>query len=147
MAEIEIRDNPKLKSFLRNITESGFTGVMWGIWIYLLLPVINIILWLLGVRYFHITVIEQVGYQELLGLVSRMGLIVLTIFLIMRLWGYYNYRKFGRKSRRRGNVPGTVEQLAAHYNISVGLVKNYQSKKEIDWHIAEEEKFEAGKDI
>jgi len=138
MAEIEIRDNPKLRSFLRNIAESGFTGVMWGIWIYLLLPVINIILWLGGIRYFHITVIEQIGYQEFLDLVSKMGWIVLTIFLVMRLWGYYNYRNFGKKSRRRGNVPVTIEQLAAHYHISVDLVKIYQSKKEIDWHIAED---------
>lgn len=141
MAEIEIRDNPKLRSFLRNITESGFTGVMWGIWIYLLLPVINIILWLAGIRYFHITVVEQVGYQEFLDLVRKMGWIVLTIFLVLRLWGYYNYRKFGKKSRRRHNVPVTIEQLAAHYRISVDLVKIYQSKKEIDWNIAEEEKF------
>lgn len=138
MAEIEIRDNPKLRSFLRNIVETGFTGIMWGTWIYLLLPVINIVLWLAGARYFKITVIEQLGYRELLNLVSRMGWIVLTIFIVMRLWGYYNYRKFGKRSRRTGNVTVTIEQLAEHYRISAGMVRDYQSKKEIDWHITED---------
>jgi len=135
MAEIEIRDNPNLRSFLRNITEAGFTGIMWGLWIYMILPVINIVLWILGIRYFHISIIEQAGYKELLNLIGKMGWIVLTVFLILRLWGYYNYRRFGRKDRRRGKVPADVEQIAELYNMPAETVRDLQLRKEIVWQV------------
>ncbi len=134
MPEIEIRDNPKLKRFLRNITEVGFTGIMWGLWIYLFLPLMNIVLWLLGIRYFHIEVIEKVGYKELIGLLNNMGWTVLVLFLILRLWGYYNYIRFGKKDRRRRTPSLTTERLAEHFHIPIEEVKNLQSKKEIIWH-------------
>ncbi len=135
MAEIEIRDNPKLRGFLRNITEAGFTGIMWGLWIYMILPVINIVLWILGIRYFHISIIEQAGYKELLNLIGKMGWTVLTVFLILRLWGYYNYRRFGRKDRRRGKAPADVEQIAELYKMPAETVRALQMRKEIVWQI------------
>jgi len=54
MPEIKIIDKPKLKTFLRTITELTFTSVMWGFWIYLFLPLVNVVLWLFGIRYFYI---------------------------------------------------------------------------------------------
>jgi biofilm PGA synthesis protein PgaD len=134
MPEIEIRDNPRLKRFLRTITEVGFTGIMWGLWIYLFLPLLNIVLWLLGIRYFHIEVIEHIGYKEFIGLLHNMGWIVLVVFIILRLWGYYNYMRFGRNDRRRRTPSITTEQLAGYFNIPIEEVENLQSKKEIVWY-------------
>src|SRR4030067_1536151 len=133
MAEIEIRDNPKLRSFLRNITEAGFTGIMWGLWIYMILPVLNIVLWILGIRYFHFSIIEQGGYKELLKLAGKMWWTALTGLLIMRLWGYYNYRRFGRKDRRKAKAPADTGQMATLYNMPVEEVRDMQSRKEIVW--------------
>lgn len=135
MAEIEIRDNPKLRSFFRNITEAGFTGIMWGLWIYMILPAINIVIWIFGIRYFQISIIEQAGYRELLHLIGKMGWAVLAVFFIMRLWGFYNYRKFGRKDRRTGKVPADAGRIADLYNLSAETVRDLQSKKEIVWQI------------
>ena len=134
MPEIEIRDNPKLSGLVRNVSETSFTGLMWGIWLYLLLPVLNILLWYMGIRVFYVEVIEDVGYMELLGLINKMGWTVITVFLALRLWGYYNYIRFGRKNRRRGTLPVTIEKLAEHYNIPVEDIKTMQSEKEVDWH-------------
>jgi poly-beta-1,6-N-acetyl-D-glucosamine biosynthesis protein PgaD len=138
MAEIEIRDNPKLRSFLRNITEAGFTGIMWGLWVYMILPVLNIVLWVFGVRYFHIAIIEKAGYKEVLNLVGKMGWAVLTVFLIMRLWGFYNYRKFGRNDRRKGKASSDARQIAEFHHMTVETVRDLQSKKEIVWQTKEE---------
>jgi len=133
MPEIEIRDNPKLRSFVRNITETGFTGIIWGFWIYMLLPLLNIVLWILGIKYFHVSIIEQAGYKELFNLVTKMGWAVLIIFIIMRLWGYYNYAKFGKYSRRKGNNPPASEEIIKKYNIPIEIIKDLQGKKEIQW--------------
>ena len=135
MPQIEIRDHPGLRSFLRNITEMTFTTFVWAIWVYLFLPVINIILWIFGLRFINFAVIEQVGYKELVGLLVKMGWAVLIVFLVFHLWGYYNYRRFGRKSRRKSSASVTLEDLAAHYRIPADNIKRLQEQKEIDWPI------------
>jgi biofilm PGA synthesis protein PgaD len=136
MPEIEIRDNPKLRSFVRNITETGFTGIIWGFWIYMLLPLLNIVLWILGIKYFHVSIIEQAGYKELFNLIGKMGWAVLVIFLVMRIWGYYNYAKFGKLSRRKGNAPPVAERIMKKYNIPAEVIKDLQGKKEIQWPLS-----------
>jgi poly-beta-1,6-N-acetyl-D-glucosamine biosynthesis protein PgaD len=133
MPEIEIRDKPKLRSFSRNITEMTFTSFVWGIWLYLLLPVVNIIMWILGFKFIKISVIEQVGYKEFFDLMSKMGWTVLIVFLILRVWGYYNYHRFGKRGRRKESPPVTIEQLAEHYRIPVHEIMTMQGQKEIDW--------------
>ncbi len=138
MPEIEIRDNPKLRSFFRNITEMTFTGVVWGVWVYLLLPVVNLLLWVFGFRYMKIAVIEQVGYKEFLDLMDKMGWTVLIVFLVLRIWGYYNYVRFGKRSRRKATPPATIEQLAGHYNIPEEDVKRMRSEKEVVWSYTSE---------
>lgn len=133
MPEIEIRDNPGLRSFFRNIIELTFTGFVWGIWVYLLLPLVNIVMWIAGLRFIETSIIEQLGYKELIDLMSKMGWIVLIVFLILRLWGFYNYRRYGKRTRRKGSLPVTVEHLAARFRIPAEQVKDMQSRKEIVW--------------
>lgn len=133
MPEIEIRDNPGLRSFLRNISETTFTGFVWAIWIYFLLPVINIVLWIFGFGLVNVSVIEQVGYEELLQLFIKMGWAVLIVFVIFQAWGYYNYIRFGKRSRRKSSAPVTIEALAEHYGIPAGEIRSMQEQKEIFW--------------
>ena len=133
MPEIEVRDNPGLRSFLRNVTETTFTGFVWAIWIYLLLPVINITIWIFGFGFMNLSVIEQVSYEELLDLLIKMGWAVLIVFLVFHLWGYYNYIRFGKKSRRKSSATVTIEQLAAHYRIPADEIRKLQEQKEIVW--------------
>ncbi len=134
MPDIEIRDNPKLKSISRNITELTFTGFVWGIWMYLLLPIVNVLLWIVGLKFIDTSVIDQVGYKELLGLIGKMGWIVLIVFIVFRLWGFYNYNKFGKKSRRKNAQPVTTEQLGKHFQVPSDAIKALQLQKEISWH-------------
>ena len=133
MPEIKIIDNPKLKSFIRNIGEWSFTTLMWGIWIYLFLPLLNVILWLLGFHLFYIKVIEKGGYIQLLNLLGKMGWAVLLVFGILRLWGYYNYIRFGKKNRRKSVSPTTADQLSEFFNLPRDQVLEMQSKKEVVW--------------
>ena len=133
MAEIKIIDNPKLKSFLRNIGEWSFTTLMWGLWIYLFLPLLNVILWLLGFHLFYVKVIERGGYIHLLNLLGKVGWAVLLIFGILRLWGYYNYVRFGRKNRRKIVSPTTADQLSGFFHLPPDQVLELQSKKEVVW--------------
>jgi len=133
MPEIKIIDNAKLKSFPRNVSELSFTMLVWALWLYLFLPLLNIILWLLGIHFFYAEVIEKAGYLQLLSLFTRMGWSILVVFAVLRFWGYYNYFRFGKKDRRKFASSTTVEQLSGFFNISSEKIVELQSKKEVVW--------------
>jgi len=131
--EIEIRDNPKLKSFLRNVGEWSFTTLMWALWLYLFLPLLNVILWFLGIRFFYVEVFEKAGYVQLLNLLNKIGWGILAVFAILRFWGYYNYLRFGRKDRRKSTSSTTVGQLSESFNLPPEKILELQSQKEVVW--------------
>jgi poly-beta-1,6-N-acetyl-D-glucosamine biosynthesis protein PgaD len=144
MSEIKIIDKPNLKSFTKNIGEWSFTTVMWGIYIYLVLPVLNVILWLLGIQIFFIEVIEKSVYLQLLNLLENLGWCILIVFGILRIWGYYNYIRFGQKNRRKEVSSVTVKQLAEFFELPAEQILDLQSKKEVFWPIGKTEKIAGG---
>jgi len=149
MPEIEIIDNPKLKSLPRTISEWSFTTFMWAFWLYLLLPIMNIILWFLGIHFFHVEVFEKAGYLQLLDLVARMGWIILVVFFVLRVWGYYNYFRFGKKDRRKFVSSTNLEQLSEFFHVSPEQVDTLQAQKEVVWpppnHLESDTKVANGK--
>ena len=138
MPEIEIVDTPKLKSFLRDTTEWSFTTLVWAVWLYLLLPLLNIVLWLLGFRYFYMEIFEKAGYEQLLQLLGKMGSAVLVVFVTLRLWGYYNYMRFGKKDRRKSAPLATAEQLSEFFHVPPEQIAELQSRKEVVWPIQQD---------
>ncbi|MFW6147478.1 MAG: poly-beta-1,6-N-acetyl-D-glucosamine biosynthesis protein PgaD [Thermodesulfobacteriota bacterium] len=135
MPEVEIIDNPKFKSLLRNVGEWSFTTFMWALWLYLLLPLLNIILWLLGIHFFRVEVFEKAGYLQLLNLAAKMGWIILAVFVVLRSWGYYNYFRFGKKNRRQFVSATSAQQLSQAFHVSPEQVEELQAKKEATWPI------------
>jgi len=136
MPEIEIIDNPKLKSFLRTVTEAGFTTLMWGGWIYLFLPLLNIILWYFGIRLFYLEVVQTAGYKEFFVLLGRVGWSILIIFAILRLWGFYNLRRFGKRNRRTQH-PADQEnaKMAAYFHLTPSQCDRIRSSREAVWPV------------
>jgi poly-beta-1,6-N-acetyl-D-glucosamine biosynthesis protein PgaD len=130
---IEIIDNPGFRSILRNIGELTFTSAMWVLWVYLFFPIINILLWLLGVGTFYEKVIAHSDYLRLLDLVRNCGGAVVGIFLVLWFWGFYNYRRFGKRNRRTGGKPVAPEKMAEFFDVPPEQVAAMQQEKQIVW--------------
>lgn len=131
--EIEIIDLPQLKGMLRNVGEWSFTTVMWILWAYLFLPLINLIMWAVGGRHLYVTIIEEAHYHDIIGMIQKTGWFVLAIFLIMRGWGYYNYHRFGKRERRRSVPPASTQAMAVFFNLPQAAVERLQGQKEVIW--------------
>jgi biofilm PGA synthesis protein PgaD len=128
---IENRDD--LRSFLRNTTEWSFTVVMWGLWIYLFLPLLSLVLWIIGMPYIFKTILTEDVLRQMIGLLTRMGWAVVIIFIVLRGWGFYNYHMFGKKNRRKKHPEVTAEQMGRHFGVNIEDVKALQERKEITW--------------
>jgi len=130
---IQIIDNPSLRSVLRNIGEMTFTSAMWALWVYLFFPIINIILWVLGIGNFYEKVIEYSDYLRLLELVRNCGGTVVVIFIVLWIWGLYNLHRFGKKNRRLENKSIAPEKMAEFFDVSVDQVNALQQQQQIVW--------------
>ena len=98
--EVFVQD--EVKSPLRKFIEDFITVVCWGIYLYLLLPLLTLVLWVFGVQTIYDQIIGAKGYEELARLLQNGGITVLIIFLIVSGWTYYNYLWFLRRGERRG---------------------------------------------
>lgn len=134
---MEVPKKSKQKNLLRKVTELSVTTLIWGFWIYLFLPILTVLSWFLGIRIFTVEVIEHTGYLEFLVLVKALGWYVLALFLILRLWGYYNYWRFGKRNRRKASTPdhAVTQELADYFHMEVSAIQELRSLKEVVWPI------------
>jgi biofilm PGA synthesis protein PgaD len=126
-------DNPSLRSFLRRTTEWSITSILWIIWIYLFLPLMSLILWLVGLPYIYRTLFQEEVVQQFFELLGRIGWVVLIIFVVLRGWGLYNYYMFGRRNRRKQHTVVTIDDISRHFNMTPDEVRALQGRKEIVW--------------
>lgn len=133
MNNIAIIDQPELKSKLRLMTEFGITGLIWALWIYLLLPLANAFLWIFGISTFKFEFFEKGGVIVFIELVQQMGWLILTVFLVMRVWGLYNYYHFGRRNRRNHEMPDSIEKLCRFYHLHPNELQLLSRRKQLLW--------------
>jgi poly-beta-1,6-N-acetyl-D-glucosamine biosynthesis protein PgaD len=76
------------------------TVLFWGVWLYLVLPLVSLVLWALGVRLF-IEQIRQGGYEGLLASLVAYSSVLLVLVGLLALWIAWNVRRYGGSSDRR----------------------------------------------
>lgn len=127
--DIEILDYPGLRGFLRNITEWSFTLTFWAFWLYLFLPLINLLVWMLVGKTIFSTVIAQSGYLELLEILKKWGIAVVVAIATFTGWAYYNYWMFGRRNRRKRAIACLDEEIASFFHTSPTVINCMKKTK------------------
>jgi biofilm PGA synthesis protein PgaD len=113
-----IIDKPQWQTARQRAVFGSVTVLFWAIWIYLWLPVLAIIGWLLGIDITYREMVMKLGYVEL---VDDLGLYSLVIFCLggsLLIWAYYNYFRFRGVERRKERPRVTPEETSARYQIA-----------------------------
>ncbi len=98
------------------------TVLFWGVWLYLLLPLVSLLLWVFGIRF----LVEQIGrggYEGLLGSLINYGVVLLVLVSLLALWITWNVVRYGgssdRRTVKRAEVPDWVVRGAFHVDESL----------------------------
>jgi poly-beta-1,6-N-acetyl-D-glucosamine biosynthesis protein PgaD len=87
------------------------TALFWGVWLYLVLPLVSLLLWALGVRFF-IGLFRQGGYEGLLSSLVAYSSVLLVLVSLLALWIAWNVVRYGgssdRRTVKRAEVPDWV---------------------------------------
>jgi len=76
------------------------TVLFWAVWLYLVLPLVSLVLWAFGVRFF-IEQIRQGGYEGLRGSLLAYSSVLLVLVGLLALWIAWNVARYGGRSDRR----------------------------------------------
>lgn len=79
---------------------SLLTMLFWGVWLYLVLPLLSLLLWALGVRFF-MKQIAQSGYEGLASSLIAYSSVLLVLVGLLALWIGWNVVRYGGGSDRR----------------------------------------------
>ena len=84
----------------RGATELAMTMVFWGLWLYLVMPLISLMLWVGGVYLFTERMITMGGYQAFGDQLVNYTVAILAMGLMLALWVIWNQRRYGRHDKR-----------------------------------------------
>jgi biofilm PGA synthesis protein PgaD len=110
------------------------TVLFWALWIYLWLPVLAAIGWLLGIKIAYHEMVMRQGYIEL---VHQLGLYAFIIFCLggsLLIWAYYNYFRFRGIERRKERPRVTLEETSARCMIAPEELRRWASAPRLVIH-------------
>ena len=88
----------------RRPVPTGFFALLtvffWAGWIYLVLPLVSVLLWAFGVRFF-MEQIRQGGFEGLLASLIAYSTVLLVIVSLLAFWIAWNVVRYGGDSDRR----------------------------------------------
>lgn len=126
-----IIEQPSLQGLWQQYSYGIFTFLAWGIWLYLWLPLINLVAWLFGAKLFYEHMILLGGYQGLLQDLGLYSFIILIIGGVLILWARYNqYRFQGKEKRKRTPRYAPIEEIE-FFEVEENVLKMVQTSKRV----------------
>ncbi|MDH5507807.1 MAG: poly-beta-1,6-N-acetyl-D-glucosamine biosynthesis protein PgaD [Anaerolineae bacterium] len=126
-----IIDRPELQSPMQRYGFGGVTLLFWLIYVYLWLPMLTLVAWVLGfTRIFDEMVIEG-GYAALARVLLIYLLVILVIGSIYLGWARINYVRFRGVERRKTQERVSDQELADHFSVSLDTLNHWQQAKSL----------------
>ena len=126
-----IIERPELQSRTQRYGWKSITFAFWMFYVYLWMPLITLIVWWIGVKLFHINMIQLEGYKSLVDKLGMYAAIILIISMILIGWAEINLMRFKNKIRRLDNNELSVDEVAKRYNLKTNHLTLLRQKKSI----------------
>jgi poly-beta-1,6-N-acetyl-D-glucosamine biosynthesis protein PgaD len=111
------------------------TMVFWAAWLYLVLPLVSLLLWAFGVRFF----IEQLrlgSYEGLRASLLAYSSVLIVLVALLALWIAWNVKRYGgssdRRTVKREEVPDAEVRQAFRLDESLHVLLRDQRLVRVD---------------
>jgi biofilm PGA synthesis protein PgaD len=109
-----IISHPERQSGAQHTMFSALTLSVWVLWLYLWLPLITTILWMVGIRWTYIQVFRGSRGVSLWVILW----IMIGTAVILGSWSSYNHRRFAKKTQRRQAQALAKSSIGTSFGIS-----------------------------
>lgn len=129
-----IINRPELQSPLQRITTRGITFVFWVVWIYLWLPLISLVAWLVGIQLFREHMLDNGGYKILFMDMHQYAIVIAIIAAALIGWARYNLLRFRDKDSRKSSLQVDPAAQAKYFKIDPQQLRLWQVTKRLVIH-------------
>ncbi len=124
-------NEPQLQSLHHKLGDTVLTAAMWGIYLYLWLPLVSLVAWLFGIQLFYHELIEAGGYLELLDKVALYATVIPAIFVVIISWSLSNQRRFRGQERRNEVSEISPAEMTAFFDVTTGEFERLRAASRI----------------
>lgn len=110
------------------------TVVFWGLWLYLWMPLITFIAWLLGLDAFITHMVNLEGYRGLKQLLAVYSMVIVILGGSLVIWALYNWMRFHGKERRTERAPVSIAEMSDYACMDPAKLKAAQSSQRLVLH-------------
>ena len=126
---------PGLQTMRQRFASSFVTLIFWGVWIYLWLPLVSLLAWMVGIDLFYQQMIVQSGYQSVFELVGWFALVILFMAVTLLGWARYNQFLFRGKDRRKNVKAVEIVEIADRFQVNVFQLREWRRSKRLTIHL------------
>ena len=124
-------NEPQLQSLQHKLGDTVLTAAMWGIYLYLWLPLVSLVAWLFGIQLFYHELIEAGGYLELLDKVALYATVIPAIFVVIISWSLSNQKRFRGQERRNEVSEISPAEMTAFFDVTTGEFERLRAASRI----------------
>lgn len=127
--------------FSHRVLELTITVIMWGLWVYLITPLVSLLLWLIGIYLFVNRMIMLGGYQAFAEQLVNYGTVVFVMWLGLTLWVLWNLYRYGRMERRTERPSHVTDaEMAESMNLSTETIRDMRASRRIALYFGADER-------
>jgi len=130
-----IIEQPDFQSMKQRYGQRTLAFLGWAGWLYLLLPLVNIIGWGFGAEMFYEKIIVHSDKVELTALVITYVILVTVVLNLIAGWALYHIWRFAGKERRKAQPEPTMDELSEYFRVKAYRIPQWQKTKRMTLHI------------
>lgn len=111
--------------------DTVLTLLMWGIYVYLWVPLITLGAWLVGFERFYQIMITYGGFEVVLDLLDWYAFIIITIAACIISWAGINYRRFHDRERRYAAPATKSREISEFFGIAETEVDRVRNSRRL----------------
>ncbi len=112
------------------------TIIFWGLWAYLIAPLLSVGLWLAGIYLFKDRILSMGGYEAFINQAVNYGYVILLMGIVLFSWVVWNQQRYGKRNQRTvipehvssydtGHITGLNEQSIEVLKTSRNIIIHY----------------------
>ena len=111
--------------------DTVLTLIMWGVYLYLWIPLITLGAWLVGFERFYEVLILYGGVTVLMEMLDWYAVVITSIATVIVTWSGINYRRFHGKERRRSAGAADEREISEFFGIPETEVKRVRRSRRL----------------
>ncbi len=130
-----IIEEPKLQSLKQRYGQKTLAFIGWAGWLYLLLPLLNMVGWFFGIQLFYEKIVIQGDKVQLTALIIAYVILITVVLNMIAGWALYHIWRFAGKERRKLQPPASVEDMSRYFHVKSYRVPEWQHAKRMTLYL------------